>query len=239
MDEEYKTLRNASLDVIISIANSFNLSEYKSKNNGHILNERYLHHLFSRKFVSKYEYHKDKNSSSLQAHFHPEWPTFKKQTGISFSKYKMEEGICKPNESGKSAYIDFALGDYRSPSIGIEFLLRQGWAGKEFISDAIKLMDNRNPFSTSILFYLIIRNKGLSCGKCIERLKNSMNDGIKRADTILIDKSQLCAEKRELIFIITELGDNDRRHWKYEKTTGKFNGTDLFPQDFFLDSVTR
>jgi len=59
--------------IIKSIERSFS---FKSV----LFNERYLHHYFSHKWLSLYE-----NENLI---FHPEWPTYKKATGIDYGKYK-------------------------------------------------------------------------------------------------------------------------------------------------------
>ncbi|HDT15492.1 MAG TPA: hypothetical protein ENN55_04705 [Firmicutes bacterium] len=64
------------------------------------LNERYLHHWFSREFDVKYSYEDSK--------FHPEWPTYKKDrdngSKEKFGLYNKKQGNLRvPNSPPKSA----------------------------------------------------------------------------------------------------------------------------------------
>jgi len=65
--------------IIKSIERSFS---FKSV----LFNERYLHHYFSHKWLSLYEHENKQEISLIKENenliFHPEWPTYKKATGI-------------------------------------------------------------------------------------------------------------------------------------------------------------
>ncbi len=101
------------LKVILEIAQSI---KYK----GLMLNERYLHHFFSHLLQEK-----DKSlnlfGNKKEISLHPEWPTYKKQTKLTFGRYKNENGIYISDANGTAGFIDFAVGDYKKPDIGIEF----------------------------------------------------------------------------------------------------------------------
>ena len=108
------------LRVILEIAQSIKYS-------GLMLNERYLHHFFSHLLQEKH------NLLSLTGDnraitLHPEWPTYKEQTDLTFGRYGRVNGIHEPNASGKAGFIDFAIGDYNKPDIGVEFSLKYGWS---------------------------------------------------------------------------------------------------------------
>lgn len=57
---------------------------------------------------------------------HPEWPTFKKKTGVPFAKYRKVAGKYMPLPSGGPGFVDFGVGAYSRPLIGVEFTLRLG-----------------------------------------------------------------------------------------------------------------
>jgi hypothetical protein len=85
-----------ALKVILEIAQS-------TKYGGLMLNERYLHHFFSRLFQEKY------NLLSLTRDnaaiiLHPEWPTYKKQTRLVDGRYRRENGKYKPNVNGRAGF---------------------------------------------------------------------------------------------------------------------------------------
>jgi hypothetical protein len=130
------------LEVVFDIANSV-------KNNGLMLNERYLHHFFSGLLHDRHNW-LDLTKDRTEIVLHPEWPTYKKQTGLLFSRYKRKNRKYLPDINGTAGFIDFAIGDYYRPDIGVELTLKFGWADEEIIYDFLKLLDNRNPFKTSI-----------------------------------------------------------------------------------------
>ena len=90
---------------------------------------------------------------------HPEWPTFKKGTGLKYSKYKKINGKYQPYEEGSAGFIDFAIGDYNEPEIGIEFSLKYGWSNEAIVYDFLKLLDKNNPFKLLFLTILYIGKK--------------------------------------------------------------------------------
>jgi hypothetical protein len=44
-------------------------------------------------------------------------------------------------EGGNAGFIDFAIGDYSRPSIGVEFCLKTSWNLEEVVYDFLKLID--------------------------------------------------------------------------------------------------
>lgn len=201
------------LKVILEIAQSIKYS-------GLMLNERYLHHFFSRLLQEKYNLLNltgDNGAITL----HPEWPTYKKQTGLSFGRYKKENDIYKPNANGTAGFIDFAIGDYNKPAIGVEFTLKYGWSNEEIVYDFLKLLDKKNPFNISISFNVIFREGKLVKGGYLRNLEGHMNDAFREAANRL--KDEVCDNSREIYLTVTEIDkDNNRRHWHYDRTSSRF-----------------
>lgn len=200
------------LEVVLRIAQSI-------KYRGLMLNERYLHHFFSHLMQDKHgllNLARDNYTIIL----HPEWPTYKKQTGLLYGRYKKENSKYTPNTRGTAGFIDFTIGNYDKPDIGIEFSLKYGWSHEEIVYDFVKLLDKKNPFKTSISFNLIFRLKKLVKGKFLTNLEEHMNNAVSEAVNRLnggLDKS------RELYFIITEIDKyNSKRHWHLHKTSNNF-----------------
>jgi hypothetical protein len=157
---------------------------------------------------------------------HPEWPTYKKQTGLIFGKYSKENGKYQPDSKGKAGFIDFAIGDYEKPEIGIEFSLKYGWSNEEMVYDFLKLLDGKNPFKAAISLNIILRKDHLARGARLTDLESHMNSALHEAMYRL--KKGVCTEKRKLQFIITEIAKhNTRRHWVCNEINGKFEKTDL------------
>lgn len=190
------------------------------KYGGLMLNERYLHHFFSHRLQEEENLLNltgDREAITL----HPEWPTYKKQTGLLYGRYRSENGKYRPKSNGTAGFIDFAIGDYYKPEIGIEFTLKFGWSQEEIVYDFLKLLDQKNPFKTAISFNVILRHWRLVKGRPLENIEERMNNTITEAAKRL--KINRIGIPRELYFIITEIAkDNSRRHWHYDRTIGKF-----------------
>ena len=208
------------LKVILEIAQ---LTKYR----GLMLNERYLHHFFSHLLQKKY------NLLNLTRHnaaiiLHPEWPTYKKQTGLFYGRYRKVNGKYKPNANGTAGFIDFAIGDYNKPDIGIEFSLKYGWSNEEIIYDFLKLLDKKNPFNTSISFNIILRQRRLVEGGYLRNLEKHMNNAYGEAIKRL--NEDVCNSSRELYLIVSEINrDNNRRHWHYDRKRSRFkDGLPIF-----------
>jgi hypothetical protein len=188
-------------------------------NKGFMLNERYLHHYFSHLLQQKWDMLNLSEDSKLK--LHPEWPTYKKQTGLQYGQYAKTNGKYLPDAAGTAGFIDFAIGDYCKPQIGIEFSLKYGWSNEEMTYDFLKLLDRRNPFKMAISLNLILREHGLTHGAGLTDLENHMNSALQQATLRL--KEQTCVERRKLLFVITEIAeDNTRRHWICNNMNGKF-----------------
>ncbi|MCJ7631187.1 hypothetical protein MUP77_02120 [Candidatus Bathyarchaeota archaeon] len=201
------------LKIVSNIAQSLKHSELR-------LNERYLHHFFSHVLQENYNI-LDLTSDTGLITLHPEWPTYKKQTRLFFGRYKEENGKYKVDANGKAGFIDFAIGDYMEPNIGIEFSLKYSWSNEDIIYDFLKLLDKKNPFRTSISFNVLFRKEGLSKGKHLANLEEHINGAFREAVNRL--NGETCNTSRELYFIVTEIDKkNNRRHWHYDRESSEF-----------------
>jgi len=202
---------NEVLKIIFQIAKSMKYSP--------TFNERYLHHYFAHLLQEKYNLLNLRENTDAIG-LHPEWPTYKKQTKLFFGRYKKKDGKYRPDDSGTAGFIDFTIGNYDAPNIGIEFSLKYGWSNEEIVYDFLKLLDKKNPFNVSISFNVIFRKEGLVRGKYLEDLEKHMNDAFKEAVNRFNERWDA---SREVYFIITEIGrNNNRQHWHYDRISGKF-----------------
>lgn len=201
------------VEVVLEIAQSL-------RNCGLMLNERYLHHFFSHRLQTKQNLLNltgDRDAINL----HPEWPTYKTQTKLRFGQYRKRNRRYHPDVNGTAGFIDFAIGNYHRPDIGIEFTLKFGWSQEEIIYDFLKLLDPENPFKTAISLNVILRHGRLVRGESLRNLEKQMNSAFPEATERLKIKS--IDVTRELYFVITEIAkDNSRRHWHYDQTSSKF-----------------
>lgn len=185
-----------------------------------MLNERYLHHYFSHQLQDKYKLLNLTDSNEVII-LHPEWPTYKMRTNLKYGRYKKENKIYLPNKNGSAGFIDFAIGDYNKPDIGIEFSLKYGWSDEEIVYDFLKLLDKMNPFKVSISLNVIFREKRLVREGHLRNLVKHMNEAYKKAVRRL--STNICDDSRELYFIVTEIDkDNNRRHWHYVRKSNEF-----------------
>lgn len=201
---------------ILTIIHKIALSIKKSD----ILNERYVHHLFSHLLQTRNNFLELSDDDS-KIKLHPEWPTYKKKTGINYGRYRKVNGCYKPfQKSNRGGFIDFAVGEYKKPGIGIEFTLKYGWNQEEIVYDFLKLLDKKNPFNISISYNIIIRKDKLSKGGYLTKLKNRMNDAYGEAVSRLNGND--CNNTKEIYFIVTEIGSDSRRHWYFDRQSGIF-----------------
>lgn len=188
----------------------------KIKYRGLMLNERYLHHYFSHSLQSiKSVLNLFEGQDDIL--LHPEWPTYKKQTNLeNYGRYKKNKDTNKYeiHPEGTAGFVDFAIGKYKKPDIGIEFSLKYGWSHEEVIYDFVKLLDTKNPFKSVISFNVIFRNKSLVKGKNELNLTEHINRSFFEAKKRL--KENCCDNSRSLFFLITEIDSkNNRRHWYF------------------------
>jgi len=208
------------LSIISEIANTVQWNKY--------VNEHYLHHYFTY-HLQKKGYKIDLTKDRQDYIVHPEWPTYRKEDEeedihIQYRRYYKKE-IANGNlsENAKGGHFDFAIGEYNEPDIGIEFIWEYGWNGKEFEFDFLKCMDGGLPFTTTISYSVIVREKVVSKNGRKINFENSMNNAYKNAKEHLVDHNNLYKEsRRDLFLIITEIGRKSKRHWRYNKSHDKF-----------------
>jgi hypothetical protein len=193
-------------------------------------NERYLHHFFSNKLqtinissssskLNEYKYkiiYDDIEDSNL----HPEWPSKKiirNNQGPNYGKYRYDKKNKEyvVDEQGRAGFIDFAIGEYDKPEIGIEFTTSFGWKGEAIIFDMMKLMDSKNPFKKSISYNIVFREKGLSeiTEKIPSHYQNFKNAINKSLETCKIKLNGRYDNTKEYLFWIIEIGENETRSW--------------------------
>ena len=208
-------LKEIVLHIVLDLAQSI-------KNHGGMLNERYLHHDFTHQLQNKYDLLNLTNEKT-KIILHPEWPTYKKQTDLKYGRYKKNKETKQylPDEKGTAGFIDFAIGDYKAPYIGIEFLMSFGWSSEDAIFDFIKLLDKQNPFGVAISLIVILRDNKLTKNKDLENLEKAMNMAYEEALSRLGDNA--CDASRELYFIVVEIDKNNKRQfWHLERNNNAF-----------------
>lgn len=149
--------------------------------------------------------------------FHPEWPTYKKATGIDYGKYEFRKeskpgssgpGKYMPCVEGAAGFIDFAIGEYDAPKIGIEMTLKYGWSNEEVIYDFVKLLDKSNPFEVVYSLNVILRDKRLPEGGMMKDLQDHIHKAYLEAIERLGEKYAI---ERERHFIILEITTESRK----------------------------
>ena len=194
---------------------------------GPMLNERYIHHFMSHKLQEHLDLDclKTMNGKPL---LHPEWPTWKKSTGIKCGQYigRKEDGTKEYHPvsppQGSAGFIDFALGDYGHPSVAIEVTLKDSWQHEEIVYDLVKLLDGRNrAFNAVISCNVIRRENGLPTAGGRVKVHSRMNEAYAEAKMRLGE--MFCNDGRRQFFIITEIAGDQRRHWCFDKDTEEFH----------------
>lgn len=205
------------LSVIKEIADRLKWNKY--------VNEHYLHHYFTYKLQQKgYEINLTKERRDFVVH--PEWPTYRKEDNdndirIPYRRYAEN----KPDNSktAKCGHFDFALGKYNEPEIGIEFIWEYGWNREEFIFDFVKCMDGALPFTTAISYAVVTRNKHLSTKNRKANFERKLNEAYNEARARLEHLHAIYQQsKRDVYLVITEIGQNGKRHWYFDKSQGRF-----------------
>lgn len=192
------------------------------KHRGQVLNERHLHHCFSHLLQTRWNMLDLIGKEDEKITLHPEWPTYKKQTGLCYGRYRKENRKYLPNPKGTAGFIDFAVGEYKKPEVGVEFSVKYGWSNEEIVFDFLKLLHKENPFKTSISLNVIFRKNKLARGGYREDLDNHINEAYREAIRRL-DKQVCAPESRDVYLIVTEIAqDNTRRHWHYDKRSKRF-----------------
>ena len=196
---------------------------------GSMLNERYLHHYLSRLLQESHPL-LDLAGPTGNIRLHPEWPTYKKATGIKGGRYKGAGGRYSPvDETGTEGAVDFALGDYAEPEIGIELILKASWNEGEAAFDFMKLLDGRNEsFKAVIGWSVLLRNaKRLSFARRQKRIHEGMRKALDCAQEQLA--SYRCSSSRRCVFVVSEIALQDRRHWYWDAEQQDFVSTKDVP----------
>lgn len=161
------------------------------------INERYLHHYFTEKIQKAYPIiYNDLTKCKL----HPEWATAN-QSRFNGGKYKKNGVKYEVDNNGTSGFIDFALGNYNNPEIGIEFKSIKSWHFQSVVFDFMKLMDSKNNLKTVISFSIIYRKKGLSNRLTLNKINETLTELTDRLNNRL-------NSKRTFLFWIIEIAYN-------------------------------
>jgi hypothetical protein len=200
------------------------------------LNERYLHHFFSHQLQSIKPCPMPLLDPTTPLRFHPEWPTYKKATGIDCGKYRETDGRYLPVDTGnktdggywpvdsgkEGGFVDFALGPYLTPEVGVEFKLLGGWQAKGVVFDYVKLLDRRNPFKAVVSVVVLLRPNGLAAAGRKEAICDAINLAYQEAVRRLDHGPFSPVADRLQRFVVTELGPKERRHWYNGSVGGSF-----------------
>jgi hypothetical protein len=182
---------------------------------GERLNERYLHHAFSHQIQCGEPNPLDLVGPAAALRLHPEWATYKQETGIRFGKYRKEGRCYQPVEDGtKGGFVDFALGPYTTPKVAVEFKLysTSGWKQEGIVYDFLKLLDGRNPFQAVVSVIVLHRRNGLPNGhggNIVPYVNQAYQDALARLGTGPFRPNPDRLQR----FILTEIAPNGRRHW--------------------------
>jgi hypothetical protein len=180
---------------------------------GPLLNERYLHHFFSHRLQTAVPGIMDLLGPRDRLRLHPEWPTYKEATGIDGGKYCKSAGRYAPVDTGKKGgFVDFAVGPYPTPGIGVEFKLLFGWQAEPVTFDYVKLLDRRNPFRAVASVVVLMRPNGLAAAGRRDDIEAAISTALQDAVGRLGAQVQLTAARRQR-FVVTELAPGERRHW--------------------------
>lgn len=188
----------------------------------HGLNERYIHHAFTHVLQTQFPV-LDLGKPHTELLLHPEWPTAKQSTGIAYAHYRNIDGHYQPVplSAGRGAgFIDFAIGPYNAPEIGIEFSLKSDWNDEEVVYDFLKLLDPRTPFTAAFSQNIITRDNNLATRASRQDLEDHMNRALQEASNRL--KPFGTATNRQLHFTVSEIATHERRHWHYDPAKNHF-----------------
>lgn len=190
---------------------------------GLLLNERYLHHFFSHRLQSIEPCPMPLLDPTTPLRFHPEWPTYKEATGIDRGKYRKTEGRYLPVDTGKKGgFVDFTLGPYPTPEVGVEFKLLGGWQAEGVVFDYVKLLDRRNPFKAVVSVVVLLRPNGLAAVGRKDAIHGAINSAYQEAVRRRGDGPFSPVADRLQRFVVTELGPKERRHWYNGSVGGSF-----------------
>ncbi|HAN86588.1 MAG TPA: hypothetical protein DCQ13_02965 [Firmicutes bacterium] len=208
-------------DVVNSIKAIAETIDFASLGPYRMLDEGYLKHYLSA--ILNWDFRLlNLTGATHPVQLHPEWPTYEEQTRLEYGRYERritaeETPVYWPANQGAAGILDFAIGGYERPQIGIELTMEYGWAHETIVYDFMKLMDSRNPFSAGVSYNVLLRPAGF-----VDRvdepqhLIDNMNRAIEDASARL--GARVCDNTRQLVFVFTETDeDARRRHWHYDQ----------------------
>lgn len=204
------------------LVNTFDGSVYNQ------LNERYLHHAFSS--LVKHEMGLDYRGYDRDGKLwlHPEWPTFKKIAGLGLAKYRKTEGDgyrpCEiTSRQHRGGLIDFAVGEYVRPIIGIEFSFAIGWKRPIVEFDLLKLFDNRTPFECVLSLNFVLRPNGFAGGGGLVKFEAGIQNAAKNASSRLADMKYTADRPCHRADIrIIEVHNDKNRQWVLDSSRWHF-----------------
>jgi hypothetical protein len=197
---KYPKTQQQVIDILTNICN-LNITEP-------CYNERYLHHYFTEKVQKVYPIVYDNLS---QSKLHPEWTTI--------GKYRKESKEYIITEKGTCGHIDFAIGDYNNPDLGIEFKHTTSWNYQSLIFDFMKLLDIKNKIKSAISFSIIYRENELSNRLTLNKINETIEIFTNRLDNRL-------EKDRPFLFWIIEVAPksktNQKKSWFCNSLDEKF-----------------
>lgn len=122
--------------------------------------------------------------------------------------------VAVQTKNAKGGFVDFALGDYRSPRLGVELTHQFDWNGEAFAYDVVKLLDKRVPFEAVYSLNFVLRYKQLSRMGAGDNFRAAMDDAAVKAVRRLNAREQLCGDRRRVWIVVVELAANhERKIW--------------------------
>ncbi|RJO66028.1 MAG: hypothetical protein C4523_14215 [Myxococcales bacterium] len=222
-DEEKATKLRERIwrEVRLILADILQNMKPQHKDYENVLNERYLHHYFSHRYQQRFTGVDLIGVDGIQQQehgeeiaLHPEWPTSKKASGIAGGMYAQN----RPDPDGSAGHIDFAIGRYEEPWLGIEFKLSNGWPGEGVQFDLVKLLDPNNRFRLAVSFNVLIRDK-------LSGQHNGIEDAIKKAYKEAVTGAGSNQKTPRLWYIVVEVDPKERRIF-LAKTDGPDKATE-------------
>ena len=197
-------------------------------------NERYLHHYYSQKIQ---EHFAIDFKNLMNSKFHPEWPTSKSSCAHFYSKYRKNSNkYIIDTEEGSSAFIDFAIGDYKKPDFAIEFTSKYGLSKEDLIFDFLKLLDSKNCSLKYVLsFNLVYREKELPQGGYKGNIVTFFEEIYKEIFNKENERNLEIDKDRQFLFWIIEINQNGKmRHWILKNNFERFENKDDIKSYNFL-----
>ena len=153
------------------------LGELKHIDSSAHLNERYLHHLFSRIIQQEYPV-----SLTGKSYLHPEWATYiNRNNRRDGGRYRKKDGKYIITEDGSSGFIDFVIGHDETLDYAIEFKMSTIFNHEGLVFDFMKLLDSRNKFEKAISFAVYYGHSSHSnqcevrvLNECLEEAKSRL-----------------------------------------------------------------